>query len=121
VKILTGSLAGQYLYIAEGVVPVVHAGETVGAGGRLCDRVTNPYNGVFGNIETGFADPNEPLRPLAQALHGYAGDQSVAAITAGGAMNHLIGDLGGAKGTNESGHSPDWALLPRQIRVALGL
>ena len=119
VKILHGALAGQFLYIAEGIVPVVHAGEDVAAGARLCDRVTNPYNGVFGNIEAGFADPNEPLRPLAQALPGYSGDQSIAAITAGEAMNKLIKDLGGAAGVNESGNKPEPSLLPAQIRNAL--
>ena len=119
VKILQGSLAGQYLFVAEGIVPVVHVGETIAAGTRLCNRVTNPYNGVYGNIEVGFADPNQPLRPLAQALPGYSGDQSIAGITAGQAMNHLIKDLGGATGTNESGNKAEPSLLPKQIRDAL--
>ena len=121
VQILQGPFQGQMLYVAEGVRAVVSAGQVVKAGDRLCDRAIDPYNGVFGSVETGFADPNAPLRPLAQALRGYAGDQSVAAITAGGAMNQLIRELGGAGGMNKSGVQGDFALLPVQLRRALGL
>lgn len=118
-KILQGPLMGQYLFVAEGIAPVVHAGDIVAAGTRVCNRANNPYNGVFGNIETGFADPSEPLRPLAQVLPGYSGDQSIAGITAGQAMNHLIKDLGGATGVNESGNKAEPSLLPKQIQNAL--
>lgn len=121
VQILQGPLQGQMLYVAEGVRAVVSAGQVVKPGNRLCDRAIDPYNGVFGGVETGFADPNDPLRPLAQALGGYAGDQSVAAITAGEAMNQLIRDLSGAEGTNESGVQPDFALLQAQVPRALNL
>jgi hypothetical protein len=120
-KILRGPLNGQFIYVAEGCLPMYHAGTDVRAGERVCDLDVSPYSNIRGDVEIGFANPHDWKQPLAQVLRGYAGDQSVAGITAGEAMNHLIRDLGGSGGRNESGRQPDYALLPDQIRDALGL
>lgn len=53
-------------YLAEGIAPVVHAGETVTAGQRIAFPIASPYNNIVGNIEAGLADPASPGRPLAQ-------------------------------------------------------
>ena len=121
VQVLGGRLDGCVIFVSEGVTPLVKVGQTVDKGQRIANRATNPYNGIWGNIETGFSNPKAPSQPLAQTLQGYAGDQSVAGITAGCAMNTLIGELGGRQGKNLSGHQPNWNLLPTQIRTGLGL
>ena len=100
-QLLDGPLAGTVYYIAEGVKPLVAAGQTVAAGAPLGAPVRNPFNGVFGNIEGGWADPSAPGRPLAQALSGYTGDQSTQGLTAGYSFSQFVHALGGVPGTFE--------------------
>lgn len=97
-QLLDGPLAGSVYYIAEGVKPVVTAGETVAAGTQLVDRIPNPFNGVLGNIESGWANPASPGQPLAQSLTGYSGDQSTQALTAGYSFSKFVQALGGVGG-----------------------
>ena len=97
-KLLDGPLAGDVYYVAEGVKPVVKAGDIVQAGQQLVTRVTNPFNGTLGNIEAGWANPNNPGQPIAQTLSGYSGDQSSQALTAGYAFSNFVTALGGIAG-----------------------
>lgn len=55
-------------YFAEGISPLVTKGQLVVAGQGIGRPVINPYNGIAGNIETGPANPADPLQPLAQAV-----------------------------------------------------
>lgn len=100
-QLLDGPLAGSVGYVAEGVTPApgISPGKIVNAGTQLVTRAINPYNGTLGNIEAGWADPNSPGRPLAQALSGYGGDQSTAALTAGYSFSQFVTALGGVGGT----------------------
>jgi hypothetical protein len=41
------------LYFTEGIKPLVQSGQTVQAGTPIASPVSNPYNGVVGNIEWG--------------------------------------------------------------------
>jgi hypothetical protein len=85
----------QVIYMAEGLSPVVQAGARVQAGQRLAIPVSNPYNGIVGNIESGPANPNNPAQPLAQATTNKRGvvDQF---------YNWLLG-IGGPKATSTAG------------------
>jgi biotin carboxyl carrier protein len=53
-------------YFAEGITPIVKLGQIVTAGQRIGLPVSNPYNGIVGNIEFGPANPSSPGQPLAQ-------------------------------------------------------
>lgn len=97
-KLLDGPLAGSVYYFAEGIAPSVKAGQTVAAGTILGIPVSNPFNGLLGNIEAGWADPSSPGRPLAQSLAGYGGDQSTQALTAGFSFSRFVQALGGVAG-----------------------
>jgi len=120
-EILYGPFTGQAFFVAEGAKSLFPAGHVIEKGGtRIAERQNNGYNNVFGNIECGWAAPNA-AQPLSQTLSGYAGDQSVAAITAGTAFNIFIEQCGGQGGHNGSGHIPNWGLLPSKLRHALGV
>lgn len=97
-QLLDGPLAGAIGFVAEGIAPVVQAGQTVAAGTMIARPAASPYNGIVGNIEAGWADPNSPGRPLAQALSGYGGDQSTQALTAGYSFSQFVHALGGVAG-----------------------
>lgn len=97
-QLLDGPLAGSVGYVAEGARPLVQAGQTVAAGQQIATGATNPFNGVLGNIEAGWADPAQPGRPLAQSLADYTGDQSTAALTAGYSFSQFVTALGGVAG-----------------------
>jgi hypothetical protein len=97
-QLLDGPLAGTVYYFAEGISPLVKAGETIAAGAPLGTAVANPYNGTVGNIEAGWADPTSPGRPLAQSLSGYSGDQSTQGLTAGYSFSRFVSALGGVAG-----------------------
>lgn len=58
----------QVEYFAEGISPLVTKGQVVKAGEAIGRPVINPYNMIVGNIETGPANPADPLQPLAQAV-----------------------------------------------------
>lgn len=58
----------QVVYFAEGLTPVVQKGQTVRAGQVIGTPAVNPYNAIIGNIETGPANPKNPLQPLAQVV-----------------------------------------------------
>lgn len=60
--------ASKVFYIAEGIVPTVKVGDTVTAGQSIAVPAINPYNGIFGNIEAGLANPANPGQPLAQVV-----------------------------------------------------
>lgn len=60
-------------YVAEGVSPIVRLGQMVTAGQKIAVPVTNPYNGIVGNIEQGRANPANPGNPLAQSVSDAAG------------------------------------------------
>lgn len=64
--ILSGPKKGKVWYMAEGISPVVKQGQTVRAGVSVARPVPNPYNGITGNIEAGWANPASPTQPLAQ-------------------------------------------------------
>jgi hypothetical protein len=118
-EILYGPFKGQAFYVAEGAKPVVHVGQVIQKGGHtICERQNNGYNNIFGNIEAGWVAPNGN-QPLCQTWSGYSGDQSIQAITAGCAFNLFVEQCGGAGGRNESGHNPQWSLLPASLRKAL--
>lgn len=59
----------QVIYMAEGLSPTVQVGQQVSAGQSVGVPVLNPYNGVVGNIEAGWANPAQPLQPLAQVAN----------------------------------------------------
>lgn len=121
-EILEGPFTGQGVYVAEGVVPAagIVVGRTVNAGTKLCDvgpnRFFNPP--LIGNIETGWVAPNAD-EALARTLPGYGGDQSVQAIACGAAMDRFNRWLGVPAAANESGHTPDFSLLPAGLQKAL--
>jgi hypothetical protein len=96
-QLTDGPLAGAVYYIAEGVKPLVKAGQTVAAGTPLASPVSNPYNGIVGNIEAGWANKTGTA-PLAQSLSGYGGDQSSQALTAGYSFSQFVHSLGGVSG-----------------------
>lgn len=55
-------------YVAEGISPIVHVGESVAAGQQIASPVASPYNGIVGNFEAGRANPAAPGQPLAQVI-----------------------------------------------------
>jgi len=57
-------------YFAEGLLPIVGAGQKVAAGEVIATPVANPYNGIVGNIELGPASPNG--QPLAHTVSNPA-------------------------------------------------
>ncbi|HEX5271321.1 MAG TPA: hypothetical protein VFW33_12565 [Gemmataceae bacterium] len=63
----------QITYFAEGLTPLVQAGQKVVAGQAIGRPSLNPYNGITGNIEIGPANPGNPYQPLAQATANAAG------------------------------------------------
>lgn len=104
-QLLDGPLAGTVYYIAEGVKPLVAKGQTVAAGTPLGSPATNPYNGIIGNIEAGWANVTGTA-PLAQSLSGYSGDQSTQALTAGYSFSTFVHSLGGVSGVFQgAGHA----------------
>lgn len=58
----------RVLYFAEGIAPTVQQGQTVKAGEQIGIPVSNPYNGIVGNIEFGPASPSDPKVPLAHVV-----------------------------------------------------
>jgi hypothetical protein len=60
-------------YFAEGLLPIVSKGQTVLAGQAIAQPAVNPYNAIIGNIETGPANPRNPLQPLAQVVSNPTG------------------------------------------------
>jgi putative peptide zinc metalloprotease protein len=98
-EIMSGPMAGHVYYVAEGVTPAVAVGDVVSEGTPIATPVASPYNGIVGNIEAGWADPNVPGRPLAQSLEGYAGDQSLQGLEAGWSWNMFATSLGAPTGT----------------------
>jgi hypothetical protein len=91
-KLIDGPLAGTYYYVAEGISPLVHVGQTVTAGTAIASSAGSQYG--HGVIEAGWANSSNH-DPLAQSLPGYAGDQSVGALTAGYSWSRFVQALGG--------------------------
>lgn len=65
-KLLAGPHKGMVWYYAEGLRPTVKVGQVVAAGQSVATPVANPYNGIVGNMEGGWANPSSPTQPLAQ-------------------------------------------------------
>lgn len=91
-QLLDGPLAGSVYYVAEGIKPIVQVGQEVAAGTQLVVRTNNPYNGILGNIEAGWANPSSPGQPLAQVTGGYGEGTTTAA---GAAWDKFVTSLGG--------------------------
>lgn len=68
VAIANAADPSQVEFFAEGLLPTVQKGQTVTAGQRIAIPARNPYNAITGNIETGPANPKNPLQPLAQVV-----------------------------------------------------
>lgn len=62
----------KFLYWAEGIAPTVGVGQHVSAGQQIGTPVTNPYNGIVGNIEWGVAGGANGGQPLAQLVSNAA-------------------------------------------------
>lgn len=96
-----GFLKGAYIYYAEGVNPVVHDGELIRGGSRLCDlRQPMPHG-----IEIGFAAGNGE-----QSYYAYHdGAYREGTVTRPGlAMSNLIQALGGPPGRQEGSIVGAW-------------
>jgi hypothetical protein len=65
--------ASKVYYLAEGITPILHVGDSVTAGQRIAYPVSNPYNGIVGNFEAGLANPAAPGQPLAQVVSNASG------------------------------------------------
>lgn len=59
---------GHVFYFAEGIEPTLSKGQPVWPGRRIGIPRHNPYNGVWGNIEWGRANPAQPTQPYVQLL-----------------------------------------------------
>lgn len=88
----------KVFYAAEGLVPTVKAGDTVTAGQQIAQPVVNPYNGITGNFEIGWANPNSPSQPLAQVTP----DPRQEVLGFYGWLRSLGGPI--ASSTNDAGH-----------------
>ncbi len=66
VAIRSAADPSKVFYAAEGLNPTVKVGDTVVPGQAIAQPATNPYNGIVGNYEIGWANPNAPGQPLAQ-------------------------------------------------------
>lgn len=64
--LLTGPKRGKVFYYAEGLIPTVKVGDVIGQFQSIAKPAKNPYNGIVGNIECGWANPSSPTQPLAQ-------------------------------------------------------
>lgn len=95
----SGPFKGKVWYVAEGIAPIVPEGASVKAGTPVARPVPSGFNGITGNIETGWANPGNPSQTLAQSLPGYGGDQSPQAIACGNSFNRFLGKLGAKPGS----------------------
>jgi hypothetical protein len=66
VAIQSAADPSKVFYAAEGLLPTVKVGDTVSPGQTIAQPATNPYNGIVGNFEIGWANPSAPGQPLAQ-------------------------------------------------------
>jgi biotin carboxyl carrier protein len=66
VAIKSAADPSKVFYAAEGLLPTVKVGDTVTAGQTIAQPAVNPYNGIVGNFEIGWANPSAPSQPLAQ-------------------------------------------------------
>lgn len=98
-QVISGPETGRVWYMAEGISPSVAVGQTVDQGARVGIPVSNPYNGIVGNIEAGFANPASPGQPLAQVVANPAAEVMH--------FYNWIRSLGGPKATSTSsaGHT----------------
>ena len=96
-ELLDGAYAGDYVYLAEDVTPLVHAGQTVPAGQPIAQF---PPGGCD---EMGWEDPSagaagSGVMPLAETLPGFppvGGDQSPQALACGDSMARFLQSVGG--------------------------
>jgi biotin carboxyl carrier protein len=66
VAIKSATDPSKVFYAAEGLLPTVKVGDTVTPGQTIATPAVNPYNGIIGNFEIGWANPSSPSQPLAQ-------------------------------------------------------
>lgn len=95
-RLLAGPDAGRSVYVAEGIAPLVRAGEALSAGERIAS--------FTGCIETGWAT-GEGDGAMAAAL-GQAcsdGDPGCHSTACGVSMSRLIASLGGPPGIMQPG------------------
>jgi hypothetical protein len=109
-KFLDGPYAGSEYFVAEGVKPAagIAAGTIVQAGQKIADAIASPYNGIVGNIESGWWKGSAPL---AQQTGGYhEGDVTAA----GAAWDSFVRALGGIA------HAADAGALGSVAGIGLG-
>ena len=95
-ELLDGAYAGDYVYLAEDITPLVHAGQTVPAGQPIAQF---PPGGCD---EMGWEDPSagaagSGVMPLAETLPGFppvGGDQSPQALACGDSMARFLQSVG---------------------------
>jgi len=85
-KLTQGPNAGKTVYLAEQIVPDVHAGQQVAAGQTIAT-----YASSGTGIEMGFANPNNWQQTLAQATTGYTEGE---VTPAGQAFSQFLKQIG---------------------------
>ncbi len=84
-----------WLYVVEGIEPVVHSGQIVKAGEVIGRAARNPYNGIIGNIEHGVSAAGKPgehvqVDALASVL-GQGAEARQMVLNYAWACEHILG------------------------------
>jgi hypothetical protein len=93
-ELLDGAYAGRFVYVAEDVIPTVHAGQIVAAGQQIA---TFPPNGCdeMGWEAPGVGAAGSGVVPVAETLPGFSGVQGPQALACGDSMARFLQSVGG--------------------------
>lgn len=89
-RLTNGPHSGRYVYVAEGIVPLVHGGSLVQAGEAVAHFRSDAYPGAHPGIEIGWGSPTLNLTYAAVTTGYHEGQQT----QAGRAFARLLRELG---------------------------
>lgn len=93
-ELLLGRHRGRYVYVAEGVLPIVKPGQVVKKGQAIAHFNGNAAPGQYPGIETGWSSDNGTLNETLAAQMGQLGGKDHADSPAGQAFARFLHRIG---------------------------